>query len=178
MKATLRPGANFGAPGLWSRVARRGRRALRNCTAIHLLAPYGVADVPLTLIWQAGGSRKASLTLTRAARPEGRGGDSQEGRNHWCLPSCAPAARSGTFCLLGTGTHLCPIRQTACRALRDPAEKRLFYQLSDPSSGMTAFMPVIATSIMESSGSNTVRCWIIRPGQRSAREMTLSERPA
>ena len=59
-----------------------------------------------------------------------------------------------------------------------PAIKQIFYQLSDPSSGMTAFMPVIATSIMESSGSNTVRCWIIRPGQRSAREMTLSERPA
>ena len=43
------------------------------CTAIHLLAPYGVAVVPLTLIWQAGGSRKVSLTLTRAARPEGKG---------------------------------------------------------------------------------------------------------
>ncbi len=90
VKATLRPGANFGAPGLWSRVARRGRRALRNCTTIHLLAPYGVAAVndtrivlgwqpiPCLLQWQMGGSWKASLTLARAARPEGRGGDSQE----------------------------------------------------------------------------------------------------
>ena len=52
------------------------------------------------------------------------------------------------------------------------------YHSSEPSSGMTSFMAVIATSIIESSGSNTVRCWIMRPGQRSAREMTLSERPA
>ena len=54
-------------------MARRGRRALRNCTAIHLLAPYGVAVVPLLLTRQMGGSRKVSLTLTRAARPEGKG---------------------------------------------------------------------------------------------------------
>ena len=43
---------------------------------------------------------------------------------------------------------------------------------------MTAFIAVIATSIMESSGSNTVRCYTISPGQRSARESKLSERPA
>ena len=33
--------------------------------------------------------------FTRAARPEGKRGDSQEGRNRRCSPSCAPAARSG-----------------------------------------------------------------------------------
>ena len=53
-----------------------------------------------------------------------------------------------------------------------------YYQLSELSSGITAFMPVMATSIIESSGSNTVRCWIISPGQRSARDTMLSERPA
>ena len=52
------------------------------------------------------------------------------------------------------------------------------YHSSEPSSGMTAFIAVIATSIMESSGSNTVRCCTISPGQRSARESKLSERPA
>ena len=36
--------------------------------------------------------------------------------------------------------------------------KAAIYQLSEPSSGITAFMPVMATSIIESSGSNTVRC--------------------
>ena len=86
-KATLRQGAGvrarsarpygvdaaFGAPGSWPRMARRGRRALRNCTAIHLLAPYGVAVVPLPLTRQMGDSRKVSLTLTRAARPKGKG---------------------------------------------------------------------------------------------------------
>ncbi len=33
--------------------------------------------------------------FTRAARPEGKGVDSQEGENRRCSPSCAPAARSG-----------------------------------------------------------------------------------
>ena len=58
-------------------------------TARRVVAPYevaavngtrasGVASIPLTLTRQMGGSRKASLTLARAARPEGRGGDSQE----------------------------------------------------------------------------------------------------
>ena len=108
MKATLRPGANFGAPGLWSRVARRGRRALRNCTAIHLLAPYGVGAVndtrtilgwqpiPCLLQWQPGGRGKASLTFARAARPEGRGGDSQEaGGTSGSPSSCAQCGRAG-----------------------------------------------------------------------------------
>ena len=56
--------------------------------------------------------------------------------------------------------------------------KQIFHQLSEPSSGMTASIAVMATSIIESSGSNTVRCWIISPGQRSARDTTLSDRPA
>ena len=90
VKATLRPGAVRARNARPYEVARRGRRALRNCTAIHLLAPYGVGAVndtrtilgwqpiPCLLQWQPGGSWKASLTLARAARPEGKGGDSQE----------------------------------------------------------------------------------------------------
>ena len=125
MKATLRPGANFGAPGLWSRVARRGRRALRNCTAIHLLAPYGVGAVndtrivlgwqpiPCLLQWQPGGRGKASLTLTRAARPEGRGGDSQEaGGTSGSPSSCAQCGRAGHIPTREVRAHLRPVRRT------------------------------------------------------------------
>ena len=70
--------AAFSAPGSWPRMARR------------VVAPYDVAAVngtrtvlgwqPIRCLsqWQPGGRGKASLTLARAARPEGRGGDSQE----------------------------------------------------------------------------------------------------
>ena len=106
VKATLRPGANFGAPELWSRMARRGRRALRNCAAIHLLAPYGAGAVngtrtvlgwqpiPCLSQWQPGGRGKASLTLARAARPEGRGGDSQEAGGTIWFPLLLCACRA------------------------------------------------------------------------------------
>ena len=40
---------------------------------------------------------------------------------------------------------------------RAARSKAVFYQLSDPSSGITAFIPVMATSIMESSGSKVVK---------------------
>ena len=43
--------------------------------------------------WAAAAKRDNAFT--RAARPEGKWGDSQEVRNRRCLPSCAPAARSG-----------------------------------------------------------------------------------
>ena len=76
-------------------LARRGRRALRNCVSIHLLAPYGVAGVLLTVIRQMGGNRKVSLTFTRAARPEGNGVDWQEGENRRCSPSCPQCGRAG-----------------------------------------------------------------------------------
>ena len=55
----------------------------------------GVASIPLTLTRQMGGSRKASLTLARAARPKGNGVDSQEGENRRCSPSCAQCGRAG-----------------------------------------------------------------------------------
>jgi len=48
------------------------------------------------------------------------------------------------------------------RAALVPMHRRVHgsppYHSSEPSSGMTSFMAVIATSIIESSGSNTVRC--------------------
>ena len=109
VKATLRPGANFGAPGLWSRVARRGRRALRNCTAIHLLAPYGVAAVndtrtvlgwqpiPCLSQWQPGGRGKASLTFARAARPEGKGLIDKKGKTFGCPLLARSVAAQATF---------------------------------------------------------------------------------
>ena len=65
------------------------------CAAIHLLAPYGVAGVLLTVIRQMGGNRKVSLTFTRAARPEGNGVDWQEGENRRCSPSCPQCGRAG-----------------------------------------------------------------------------------
>ena len=56
----------------------------------------GVASIPLTLTRQMGGSRKASLTLARAARPEGGEGDSQEeGEPSGSLSSCAQCGRAG-----------------------------------------------------------------------------------
>ena len=148
VKATLRPGANFGAPGLWSRVARRGRRALRNCTATHLLAPYGVAAVndtrtvlgwqpiPCLSQWQPGGRGKALLTLARAARPEGRGGDSQEaGGTKVPPPLVRSVAAQATFppaksrharlsCWMNRqphrspGAHCAPLRGSAPRSSR------------------------------------------------------------
>ena len=139
VKATLRPSANFGAPGLWSRVARRGRRALRNCTAIHLLAPYGVGAVndtrtilgwqpiPCLLQWQMGGRGKASLTFARAARPEGNGVDWQEGENHRCSPSCPQCGRAGHIPTREVRAHLRPVRRTPpgaqCAPLRGSAPR-------------------------------------------------------
>ena len=98
MRAPTKYGRSVWRAESWPRVARRGRgpgqpllplrgnspsRALRNCTAIHLLASYGVAVVPLTLTQQMGGSRKASLTLARAARPEGKGLIRKKGRSFY-----------------------------------------------------------------------------------------------
>ena len=92
VKATLRPGAGMRARGAHpyrGRSVWRARVAVQASLARRVVAPYevaavngtrasGVASIPLTLTRQMGGSRKASLTLARAARPEGRGGDSQE----------------------------------------------------------------------------------------------------
>ena len=58
VKATLRPGT-----GMRARNAR---------------PPRGVAEILLTVSPKMGGRGNAGLTLARAARPEGRGGDSQE----------------------------------------------------------------------------------------------------
>ena len=78
--------AVFSAPGSWLRMARR------------VVAPYDVAAVngtrtvlgwqpiPCLSQWQPGGNRKALLTLARAARPEGKGVDSQEGENRQVVP--------------------------------------------------------------------------------------------
>ena len=64
VKATLRPGA----------VRARGVRR----------TPLGWQPIPCLPQWQLGGRRKASLTFTRAARPEGGVGDSQEeGEPYW-----------------------------------------------------------------------------------------------
>ena len=51
---------------------------------IHLLAPYGVSAVPLTVIRQMGGNRKASLTLAREARPEGKRLIDKKGKTFGC----------------------------------------------------------------------------------------------
>ena len=56
--------------------------------------PCGVAAVLLTLFPQPGGSRSGSLTLARAARPEGKEVIRKRGKTQF-VPSCAPAARSG-----------------------------------------------------------------------------------
>ena len=98
-------------------LARRGRRALRNCAAIHLLAPYGVGAVndtrtilgwqpiPSLLQWQPGGRGKASLTFARAARPEGNGVDWQEGENRRCSPSCPQCGRAGHIYVRNEQAH-------------------------------------------------------------------------
>ena len=52
----------------------------------------GWHPLPSMLGWQTGGNREAELCFTRAARPEGKWGDSQEGRNRRCLPSSRAAA--------------------------------------------------------------------------------------
>ena len=75
-KATLRPGAV------------RARDAPRT--------PLGWQPIPCLPQWQLGGRRKASLTFTRAARPEGGEGDSQEeGEPSGSLSSCAQCGRAG-----------------------------------------------------------------------------------
>ena len=88
MRTPMEYGCSVWRAESWPRPASSCR-----CAAIHLLAPYeiahqftfsrpagkccasprssGVAAVPLALIRQPGGGRKASLTLTRAARPKG-----------------------------------------------------------------------------------------------------------
>ena len=92
----------------------------------------------------------------------------------------APPRRLGSRCkpkayVLGLTDGMSP-RSVWVGAFDTPYQG--FYQLSDPSSGMTAFMPVMATSIISSSGSNTVKRWIISPGARSVRETMPSDRPA
>ena len=92
--APSRGSAHFGAPRSWPR--------------IHLLAPYGVAAVngtrtvlgwqpiPCLSQWQPGGRGKASLTFARAARPEGRGGDSQEAGGTLVPPPLVRLSRAAT----------------------------------------------------------------------------------
>ena len=55
----------------------------------------GGTHAPLYCNSKWAASAKRDNAFTREARPEGKRGDSQEGRNRRCLPSCAPAARSG-----------------------------------------------------------------------------------
>ena len=88
--------AVFSAPGSWLRMARR------------VVAPYDVAAVngtrtvlgwqpiPCLSQWQTGGRGKASLTLARAARPEGRGGDSQEAGGTLVPPPLVRLSRAAT----------------------------------------------------------------------------------
>ena len=109
VKATLRPGAvrargarpyrgdaAFGAPKSWPRPVWRAEVvAPYEVAAVNGTRASGVASIPLTLTSQMGGSRKASLTLARAARPEGNGVDWQEGENRRCSPSCPQCGRAG-----------------------------------------------------------------------------------
>ena len=88
--------AVFSAPGSWPRMARR------------VVAPYDVAAVngtrtvlrwqpiPCLSQWQPGGNRKALLTFARAARPEGRGGDSQEAGGTLVPPPLVRLSRAAT----------------------------------------------------------------------------------
>ena len=77
--APLQGDAAFSAPKSWPRSVWRAEVvAPYEVAAVNGTRASGVAAIPLTLTRQMGGSRKASLTLARAARPEGRGGDSQE----------------------------------------------------------------------------------------------------
>src|SRR5699024_4398173 len=55
----------------------------------------GWQSLPCLSQWQPGGRWKASLTLARAARPEGNGVDPQEGENRRCSPSCPQCGRAG-----------------------------------------------------------------------------------
>ena len=48
----------------------------------------GVPHSGVAVVWR-------DPAFTRAARPEGKRGDSQEGRNRRCLPSCAQCGRAG-----------------------------------------------------------------------------------
>ena len=57
----------------------------------------GAATVPLTLIWQPGGSRKASLTLARAARPKGKRVIDKRGKPFGCPPLARSAAAQAAF---------------------------------------------------------------------------------
>ena len=94
MKATLRPGAKLGAPRSWPRPASLA--AMRQFT---FSRPTGWQLIPCLSQWQPGGSRKASLTFARAARPKGRGGDSQEagGTIRFPLLLCARRPRRPHF---------------------------------------------------------------------------------
>ena len=107
------------APTGWTqRLARRGRgpewRAevvaqaslSCRCTAIHLLAPYGVAVVPLPLTRQMGGSRKVSLTLTRAARPKGKGVIRKRGETIGVSPLVRLPRAAALSARFGKGTTL------------------------------------------------------------------------
>ena len=77
--APLQGDAAFGAPKSWPKPVWRAEVvAPYEVAAVNGTRASGVASIPLTLTRQMGGSRKAPLTFARAARPEGRGGDSQE----------------------------------------------------------------------------------------------------
>ena len=58
-------------------------------------APLGWQPIPRLSQQLPGGSRKASFTPARAARPKGNGVDWQEGENRRCSPSCPQRGRAG-----------------------------------------------------------------------------------
>ena len=79
-------------PG-WQRPSRRSEQGGRDGRALR--APTGWHFAPSCCFGKWVASARRDNAFTREARPEGKRGDSQEGRNRRCLPSCAPAARSG-----------------------------------------------------------------------------------
>ena len=77
VKAMLRPGA----------VRARGVRR----------TPLGWQPIPCLPQWQSGGRRKVSLTLTRAARPEGRGVIDKRGETMGFAPLARSVAAQATI---------------------------------------------------------------------------------
>ena len=90
-------------------VAQNGAPRSSRPTKLHgnsPLAPYGVAVVPLPLTRQMGGSRKASLTLTRAARPEGKGVIRKRGETIGVSPLVRLPRAAALSARFGKGTTL------------------------------------------------------------------------
>ena len=80
-------------PPVWQRPSRKSERSGRDRRALRAPTGWNLAPSCCNSRWVAVVLRDNAFT--RAARPEGKGVDSQEGENRRCSPSCAQCGRAG-----------------------------------------------------------------------------------